>query len=239
MEQQCKEVTAQEVQQAVYVLPNRPPFMLAADLAAIYGTKRRQVLQAVRRHPNRFPADFCFKLEPPEVEQLRGKTRAGGFQNETNLYIPGASQPLAFTRFGANMLSAVLKSDIAAARSVMIMRAFSAIEEAVDSGKGEFAAGFALGLKRGLMLSELFEKHSLPMSILGAYCYHRQHGQSPAGAAGSVHISAKKAHAIELAFQNAGIRTPGTDRQPSPADARKSLTTMLSTGQPEVPNDHQ
>lgn len=229
---QAKYLTVQGIKGQIYSLPNTKPFMLAGDLAEIYEVKPRRIGEAVRRNPKRFPTHFAWRLPAEQTAIMRS-------QNATALPLTISVQPLVFSHAGANMLSAVLKSEVAAERSIIIMEAFSAIEEAVDSGKGEFAAGFALGLKRGLMLSELFEKHSLPMSILGAYCYHRQHGQSPAGAAGSVHISAKKAHAIELAFQNAGIRTPGTDRQPSPADARKSLTTMLSTGQPEVPNDHQ
>ncbi|MDY0019840.1 MAG: ORF6N domain-containing protein [Anaerolineae bacterium] len=234
---ETKEISIKEVRQAVYVLPNRQPFMLAADLAAIYRTKRDQVTQAVRRNPKRFPPHFAFRLEPAEVELLRAQARRCHFQNERDINIPAASQPLVFTRLGANMLSAVLKSDVAAERSVMIMEAFSAIEEAACRGKDSFSAGFKVGLKRGLMASELYEKHGVSMSTLGAYCYHRQRGSSPAGAAGEVHISPRKARAVELAFESAGIPLPRHRALgPSQAEAKRTLTSVLAADQGEVSN---
>jgi hypothetical protein len=44
----------------------------------------------------------------------------------------GGHRPYAFTRNGINMLSTVLKSSVAVRRSILIMRAFSALEEAMS-----------------------------------------------------------------------------------------------------------
>jgi hypothetical protein len=121
-------LTVSAIQAKIIRLPQRPPFMLTRDLAEIYESDPRQLAQAVRRNPDRFPEDFCFELSAEEVGRL---------QNEATPHLVGQKRALAFTRLGANMLSAVLKSKVAAARCVQIMRAFSALEEAVPAGAPE------------------------------------------------------------------------------------------------------
>ena len=48
--------------------------MLDADLAALYGVETRELVQAVKRNADRFPADFMFQLTPKEAEALRSQT---------------------------------------------------------------------------------------------------------------------------------------------------------------------
>lgn len=48
--------------------------MLDRDLAELYGVPTRILNEAVKRHANRFPADFMFKLTPQEAEHLRSQT---------------------------------------------------------------------------------------------------------------------------------------------------------------------
>jgi hypothetical protein len=55
------------------------------------------------------------------------------------LHSPRAN-PYGFNREGANMLSAVLKSDVATERSVEIMRAFSTLEETLLNQQTELSA---------------------------------------------------------------------------------------------------
>ena len=103
--------------------------MLDRDLANIYEVETRALIQAVKRNKKRFPADFLFQLNDYEVGLLVSQN-----------VIPhkkyfGGRNPYAFTRNGANMLSAILKSDVAIKRSIHIMRAFSALEEAVSKGR--------------------------------------------------------------------------------------------------------
>lgn len=119
-----KELTVKDIQDKIINLPNRPPFMLGNQLAAIYEVDTKQISQAVRRNPDRFPADFAFVLSKEETARL---------QNEGLTLHSGGHGPRAFTRFGANQLSTVLKSPIAAARSVQIMRAFSVMEEVAQN----------------------------------------------------------------------------------------------------------
>ena len=102
--------------------------MLDRDLGMVYGVETRGLIQAVKRNKERFPKDFIFQLNDHEVDLLVSQS-----------VIPhkkyfGGRNPYVFTRNGANMLSAVLKTQTAVYRSIQIMRAFSALEEAV-SGK--------------------------------------------------------------------------------------------------------
>ncbi len=45
--------------------------ILDRDLAALYGAHTRDLNKAVGRNPNRFPADFLFRLTPGEFEDLK------------------------------------------------------------------------------------------------------------------------------------------------------------------------
>lgn len=107
----------------IHVLPGREPFMLAADLAEIYGTKVNALNQAVRRNPARFPSDFVFRLTEAEAEALRSQTVIA-----KSLPTMARYEPLAFTDGGAYALSAVLRSPVAAQVSVEVHRAFAAME---------------------------------------------------------------------------------------------------------------
>ena len=47
--------------------------ILDADLAALYGVTTKVLVQAVKRHKERFPADFMFQLSRVEFDQLRSQ----------------------------------------------------------------------------------------------------------------------------------------------------------------------
>jgi len=105
----------------IHNLPNRPPFMLARDISDVYGTTVEQVSQAVRRHPARFPEDFTFLLTEPEIRSLQ-------IEGVKSLR-PRDRRMRAFTHNGANALAGVLKTAVADERSVLIARAFTALEQ--------------------------------------------------------------------------------------------------------------
>lgn len=110
------------VQARIFHLPNRPPFMIAADLAEVYGTSVKALNQAVSRNPERFPEDFRFFLEADEIDPRWSQSvTTSGFRSD--LKYP------AFSHAGAYALSAVLKTETAAQVSVIVHRAFAAMEE--------------------------------------------------------------------------------------------------------------
>ena len=103
--------------------------ILDRDIAEIYGVNARRMRESDKRNIKRFPEDFMFQLNKYEVDKVvtqiasPSKSRMGG------------SRPYVFTRNGVNMLSTVLRSERAIMRSIMIMRAFSALEEAMSRRK--------------------------------------------------------------------------------------------------------
>lgn len=110
------------IQARIFTLPNRPPFLIAADLAEVYGTTVSALNQAVSRNPERFPEDFMFTFTEAEMDDLKSQNV---ISNKANRALP-----VGFTHAGALMLSAVLKTPTAAQVSVIIHRAFAAIEQA-------------------------------------------------------------------------------------------------------------
>jgi hypothetical protein len=75
-------------------------------------------VQAVKRNRERFPEDFIFQLTKEELAILRS-------QSVTSSSWGGRRYPpYAFTEHGAVMLASILKSPIALAASIQVVRAF-------------------------------------------------------------------------------------------------------------------
>ncbi|WP_372369149.1 ORF6N domain-containing protein [Candidatus Uabimicrobium sp. HlEnr_7] len=106
----------------ILTLPGRPKAILDKTAAEIYQTETKLINKAVSRNRERFPSDFYFELTLEETRVL----------NEVpnwNLAWSGGFAPKAFTAKGMNMLSTLLKSEVAIKRSVDIIRAFTELEK--------------------------------------------------------------------------------------------------------------
>lgn len=115
----------------IHTLPNREPFMLAADLAVAYQTKTERVAEQVKRNPRRFPDDFAFRLTEAEVTRLRLQNAGANAVSSMD-----RTAPLVFTRAGATQISSVLKTPVADDVSVIVHRAFAAFEKrALDEAR--------------------------------------------------------------------------------------------------------
>ena len=128
--------------------------ILDRDLARLYGVETRVLNQAVQRNIERFPEDFLFQLTKEEADSSRSQfvTLNG---EETNLKSQIATSsddsprsqfvtlngrgknikylPYAFTENGIAMLSSVLRSPMAIATNIHIMRAFNAMRHFIGS----------------------------------------------------------------------------------------------------------
>jgi hypothetical protein len=110
--------------------------VLDADLAALYGVATKQLNQAVRRNPARFPADFTRVLTLAEADALEAEPAAadgdGGARSRSQtvtLKKAGRGQhrkyrPRVFTEHGALMAANVLRSERAVEMSLYLVRAF-------------------------------------------------------------------------------------------------------------------
>jgi len=96
--------------------------ILDSDLAMLYQVSTKRLMEQVKRNIDRFPADFMFQLNEEELVFLRSQFATSSWGGRRYL-------PFVFTQNGANMVSAVLKSPVAIARSIQIMRAFTSFEE--------------------------------------------------------------------------------------------------------------
>jgi hypothetical protein len=101
--------------------------MLDADLAALYGVETRELVRAVRRNRARFPADFMFRLDRREFDNLRSQVgTSSSWGGRRHL-------PYAFTEQGVAMLSSVLRSPRAVRVNIEIMHVFVRLRHVVQS----------------------------------------------------------------------------------------------------------
>jgi len=101
--------------------------MLDSDLAMLYQVPTKRLIEQVKRNIKRFPSDFMFRLTKEEWQFLRSQIATFGREAPAKKYLP-----YVFTRNGANMVSTVLRSQVAIHRSIQIMRAFTTLEEALS-----------------------------------------------------------------------------------------------------------
>lgn len=96
--------------------------------------------QAVKRNPDRFPADFMFQLAPGEWEGLRSPTPAPGSAPMRSQTVTASRRnlgalPYAFTEQGVAMLSSVLRPQRAVEVNIAIMRTFVQLRRLRDSSR--------------------------------------------------------------------------------------------------------
>lgn len=108
----------------VLALPGRPKALLDRTVAEIYGVQTREVNQAARNNMEKFPPDFFFELTIDEAKSLNE------IENFDLAWEKG-HPPKAYTHLGCNMLATILKSELAVRRAVEIIRAFTALENAI------------------------------------------------------------------------------------------------------------
>ena len=109
------------VQNLIYEIRGKR-VMLDSDLARLYQVETKALNQAVKRNIKRFPPDFMFQLTFEEVSSMRSQI-VTAYQRNTS------APPFAFTEQGVAMLSGLLKSDVAIAANIAIMRAFVQVRE--------------------------------------------------------------------------------------------------------------
>ena len=101
--------------------------MLDSDLAKLYQCKNgtKTINQAVSRHKDRFPIDFCFQLNNKELRKLQSQVGTANKMNRT--------LPYAFTEEGVSMLSTIIRTKVASQISIDIMRAFVSMRKYISN----------------------------------------------------------------------------------------------------------
>lgn len=90
-----------------------------SDVAALYGVETREINQAVRNNPEKFPPNYVIELNKEEkLEVIKF------FDNLSNLKF-SPSLPKAFTEKGLYMLATILKSPQATQTTIAIIETFA------------------------------------------------------------------------------------------------------------------
>lgn len=96
--------------------------LLDSDVAALYGVGTKQVNQAVKNNPEKFPKGYVFELYDRELHSLRSKFLTANNPKSRVL-------PKAFTEKGLYMLATILKSEHATQTTIAIVETFTKIRE--------------------------------------------------------------------------------------------------------------
>ena len=97
--------------------------ILDRDLAELYHVETKRLNEQVKRNSERFPADFMFKLNEKEKNEL--VAYCDRFEKMKHSTVT----PYAFTEEGIYMLATVLNSKIAIQTNISIIRTFKKLRE--------------------------------------------------------------------------------------------------------------
>ena len=115
-------VTTNDVEERMILL--RHQFVLLdCDIAALYGVKTKEINQAVRNNPNKFPPGYVFSLDNVEKDEV-----VKIFDRLSNLKYRSVP-PTAFTERGLYMLATILKSERAVNTTLAIVDTFVQVRE--------------------------------------------------------------------------------------------------------------
>lgn len=118
-------VLAKRVASRIVVLRNQK-VILDSDLAELYGVPVKHLNQQVKRNARRFPSDFLFTLTNVEQKSLRSQIVTSNSTRGGRRYLPHA-----FTEHGAIMAATVLNSARAIEMSLLVVRAFVQMRQAL------------------------------------------------------------------------------------------------------------
>lgn len=107
--------------------------LLDRDVAALYGVGTREVNQAVRNNPEKFPDEFLFQLSPLEFMEWKSKVLTSNLSptDRASIKMGVRRAPRAFTERGLYMLATVLKSPMATNATLAIVNAYAQLRSMV------------------------------------------------------------------------------------------------------------
>ena len=115
-------VTTKDVELRMIMLRGTP-VLIDADVAELYGVQTKEVNQAVRNNPRKFPYGYIFELDKYEKAEV-----VKNFDRLNKLKYSSV-QPTAFTERGLYMLATILKSERAIDTTLAIVDTFVQVRE--------------------------------------------------------------------------------------------------------------
>lgn len=125
-------ISIEDVQNKIIVLRGEP-VILDRNVAELYGVQTREINQAVKNNPEKFPAGYTFVLNDEDMSDLRSKILTTNSQDDGNKGINLSSMsrynPVAFTERGLYMMATILKSKQAIQTTLAIIDTFASVKE--------------------------------------------------------------------------------------------------------------
>ena len=105
--------------------------LLDRDVAALYGVGTREINQAVRNNPEKFPSGYVFELSADEFSDWRSKILMSSLPDKEKAGIKQGLRhpPHAFTERGLYMLATVLKGRQAVKATLAIIETYAQVRE--------------------------------------------------------------------------------------------------------------
>ncbi|MDR1182645.1 MAG: ORF6N domain-containing protein [Bacteroidales bacterium] len=113
-----------EVEEKILTLRDKK-VIIDSDVAELYGVETREVVQAIKNNPDKFPEGYIFELNKEEKKEV-----IKNFDNPKIKFSP--KLPKAFTEKGLYMLATILKSPQATQTTISIIEAFTKLRELSD-----------------------------------------------------------------------------------------------------------
>jgi len=115
-------ISFKEVEKRVLTIREQQ-VLIDRDVAELYGVETKEVNQAVRNNPEKFPEEYIIPLSSKEKSEV--------VKNIDHLSVLKFSHvlPTAFTEKGLYMLATILKSPVASQTTIAIVETFSKLRE--------------------------------------------------------------------------------------------------------------
>ena len=128
MSNECAVVDINMVKSRMLIVRDQP-VLLDRDVAALYGVQTKEINQAVRNNPDKFPEGFLLQLNNDEFSDWKSKILTSNLSPaEKNAIKMGVRRaPKAFTERGLYMLATVLKGELATKATLAIVNAYAQV----------------------------------------------------------------------------------------------------------------
>lgn len=142
----------QSIRDKIITIANQS-VILDFNVAQLYGVKTKEVNQAVKNNPEKFPEGYVFELDKKQIADLRSNFLTANSKSR----VP----PKAFTEKGLYMLATILKGEVATTTTISIIEAFAKLRELsrtigeLSANPGQFEQR-SLMQKSGEIMADLF-----------------------------------------------------------------------------------
>jgi hypothetical protein len=122
-------ISMEDVQNKIVILRGEP-VILDRDVATLYGVETREINQAIKNNPGKFPAGYTYILTNQEVAEMRSKILTTSSETTENKQVntkitKSHYNPTALTEKGLYMMATILKSEQATQTTIAIIETFA------------------------------------------------------------------------------------------------------------------